>query len=182
MKLGEIKDHIRDEARMSDAGAMDVMLTRLVNDKLRGLTARAPYPQLQETATLSPVDATSAIDLPVDYQHFGSLRYAERDLISVDIFPFMRDQDPKYYRIAKPYLYVAPEVNVLSTHVVTLVYYKLHTLTNDSDDLLIDSMANTLINMVAQHVARFSDKQLADALRMDLSTSYVDLRAENVRN
>lgn len=184
MKLGEIKDYIRSEAKVSDSGALDVLLGRRINEKIRGLTTRETYGILQTTTTLTPVDATSALALPADYQHFYSIHWNNYKLNRTKAFPNLALPvgTPYYFRIGKPNIYVFPYDDVVSTDVVDLVYYKLHTLSADDDDLLIDEMADYLITSIAAEIAAVSSSELASILAVGSRESYINLRSDELRN
>ena len=180
---GEIKDRIRVAARASDSECYDATLDSLINSKLRLLTNVNQYDVLQVTATLTPVDATSAIALPTDYQHPFSLHYNDVALTKVKHLPHYTNAGPPYlFRIGRPNAYVFPYADVVSTDTVDLVYYKVHTLDADSDQLLIPEAEDYIVHAVAAHVVGLADTKQAQRLAGQAQLDFIALRTENVRN
>ena len=184
MNRSELKDYIRTEAGVSDSEALDVVLDRRINEKIRELTTLNQYGVLQTTTTLTPVDATSALTLPSDYQHFCTLHWNNYKLTRTKVFPNLANPigTPYYFRIAKPNVYVFPYDDVVSTDVVDLVYYKLHSLDADDDELLIDEMSDVIIKYCAAEIAAVSSSGRSKILATTAKNAFINLRSDELRN
>lgn len=181
--LGELKDRIRVAAVASDAECYDITLDSLINAKLRLLTNVNQYDVLQVSTTLTPVDATSALALPADYQHPYSLHYNDVALDKVKVLPHVTNAGPpRVFRIGRPTAYVFPYASVVSSDTVDLVYYKLHTLDADNDQLLIPEAEDYIVHSVAAHVVGLKDSKQAQRLATQARLDFIALRTENVRN
>lgn len=188
MVLAEIRDLIRAEAQVEGDVTYQVLLDNMINQELLALTGKGRYRELQEESTYTiSTNEQHEFTLPTDFQLLENLTYERDD----DLYPIktlsigkeprvslnLRGTASYYYRRANKIL-VYPYQEIVIGDIFTLFYYKKHTLTDDDDELLVESLARPLILSCSARILRLKDTRGAMILKSDANQAFRDSRAQ----
>jgi hypothetical protein len=133
MTKSELREIIKEEARIPASTTLDSLIDSIVLDVLDDYCLKSRYQELLVLdSTIVPVSGQAAYSLPVDYQNIDKLRYAPNGStiyweVKAPNPNFRRRNNvgyPNWYVLAADQITLYPSRLILTTDSIKLDYYK----------------------------------------------------------
>lgn len=131
MTLLELRNSIKQEARVKVSTNLDDMINQIIWELLRDYGNKARYREvLQIDTPITLVAAQATYALPVDFQHMQSMRYSVQGTQFTPLYEFnegfVRISDvgyPRYWQLSADGIMVFPSSQILTTNTLFISYY-----------------------------------------------------------
>lgn len=184
MTLLQLRDAIKQEARVKVASNLDAMINQIVQEILRDYGNKARYREvLVLDSVITLVDTQSTYALPSDFQHAQALRYSIMGTQFIPLYEFTEGQTrvsdtgyPRYYQLCSAGIQLFPSSQILASNTLLFSYYQdPSTLyVDDADIFPIPRLEPVVKKAAISRVVRYM-QNLAEAqtVQQDASASFV---------
>jgi len=194
MTKAQLRDAIKQEARIKTGTNLDTLVDAVVTDILRDYCNKARYYELLVLdLPVTLVAATTAYNLPADFQNLGTVRYGIgptptvfRTLkpITELIYRTVSTGVPFFYLLsAGPQIQVFPYADLTATDQLLISYYRdpnsLYTL--ETSPFPVPRIEGAVKKDALARIARFhSDNQEAQMDSADAQSSFISAQSADI--
>jgi hypothetical protein len=160
----DLLNAIKEEGRVDRSTDLDAMIKRIINEVMIKHTRNKEYPDLYVPGQAITIGANkqASFTLPTDFAKVKEVMFSS-DGTS---FRFLKKKNqygvpyltgmPSWWYIAGNQLYIYPYDHILTTHTLTIGYFKLPAaLVNDGDTLIVDDLYPIIVNEALSRVRRY---------------------------